>query len=796
MRLIPGFPFTIEDDATPVDWYEVNALNVDRALHFLLENYSTVNQVCDVEQVGEGANRRLAIQKFPDASLYSQAQDHLLDDAHCLLLSDRQGILYATRDPQFLDAAGRGGVDIACSLLQTNPNNQADWMNELDMDKPHRPRAGQARLGGFAYATPLLSQCPIATPGDVPAVPLQSHNDLRPDGLILQNQAEANLWSGLTLTAENNEYREMPLDLTGYWPVFDPAYQEYIELTAVDPLTRKSWTQEKFLVRGVEFNDNVEAGTSLTSLTLEKASEILYGETVIVPIEPVPAAPLPPPAPIEPPTIPPPGPPGMAIAWDCEHLGWTENFLRHHVSSLVTGIVGLVLEDTAQNFVALGIAAGDTVENMSSGTYQKTTVANVVDATHITLTDAIALAPGSSYHICGTQWVNITPAALAAHEFIIQALYVRTGADTVAGWCLTGWDGIAPVAGTIYYCPDLLTSAPAWSAKYTIAQMQADIGLGNTHFWSGMAKRAQDPNWLIISFDVTDHDDTGYGAMYTNNAGDMWNYSALPMTNHCDRTPYLGIAVDEQSGIIYTPRFYHDHAPPPPWGNNQARLIISVDGGANFAWDTDVFADWLDTTRAFFLYAPYGGGVLYAVPTNSDGGGGVYPHSPLRYSGGVWAGMAIPGGYDADPLKTGVTGWYGDTNDVLTMFHLTGAASAVDWHLHRSPDGGASWANIGDADPLFEGTLGAWSGCIAVPTYVWENNLLEVFWVGLCASGSGGPHTQCRIRYTDDNGAHWFNKMGNWYTVFGTWAGAHGSSGAKGTVGVIPLPRVGANAYA
>ena len=128
MRLIPGWSFSIENtEGVPVDWYEVADLNVDRALHYLLEFYSTVNQVCHVERVGEGNARPLKIQTYSDAALYDQAMGDLLSDAKCLLLSDRQGILYATRDPQFMDAADRGGVDVACHIQQVNPDGHADW---------------------------------------------------------------------------------------------------------------------------------------------------------------------------------------------------------------------------------------------------------------------------------------------------------------------------------------------------------------------------------------------------------------------------------------------------------------------------------------------------------------------------------------------------------------------------------------------------------------------------------------------------------------------------------------------
>lgn len=783
MRMIPGFSFTIED-ATPTEWHEVNDLNVDRALHFLLEYYSTVNKVCTVMPVGEGANRTLRIQKFSGSSLYDQAQEDLLQDAHCLLLSAKTGVLIATRDPQFRDAAGRAFVDVACHLQQAN----GDWMNAIDMDKPHRPSAGECRLGGVAYSTPLLSQCPIATPGDIPTVPLQSPYDIRPDGFILRDQAEANLWSGLTLTNENNEYRDVPLDLTGYWPVFDPAYQEYIELTATDPLTRKSWVQEKFIVREMQFTDGAEAGTSQTSLVLEKTSEIMYGETVTVPDEPEPEPPFTPPVPLLPPTVPPPGPVKMTVAWTRDCVGWTADFLLHHTFSIVTDwdLPTLIFEDNTQDFVTAGIAVGDVVENMSSGVYENTTVAAVIDATHIELVADINLIIGSDYHVCGTQWVDITPAAMGAHEYIIQFLYVRTGVNTVAGWVLTNWDGVGVVGtqGRVFFTADILTATPVWSTVKQLSAVQVDIGQVTAQF-RGMAVYAGGVGYCIVRI-VCNVDDEEDIAMYTNNSGGAWAYSTYPIAHFPSRRcGHFSMAIDQLSGTIYNLGYYRNGAV------NEQRLWISTDGGANFAADAAVLnATLLTNGNAARMRIPYAGGVLYAVPT--DSGAGAYPASPNRYAGGVWTYMGPPAGYDVGPIRTGMTGWYGDVDDVVTMFHLTGGGVGTDWHLHRSIDGGASFAFVADADPLFTSIPIGWGGCTAIPVYVWENDADVIFWVGLAPYAAPGADA-CRIRFTDDGGLNWFNKMGNWTIVFGDWTGVFGTSGASEGTGCTPLPRVGAN---
>jgi len=151
---LPGFAYTLEDNTAPDDWYEVNELNMDRALHAHLERRSTVNQVCHVETLAEGPQRPISIQAFPDAGVYDQAQKYLIDDAVCLMVADRQGCIRVRRDPQMMTTVERLVVPVVASLIQT------DWMNDLDQIRPHRDRTGHYRIGGFDYDTPLLAEAP------------------------------------------------------------------------------------------------------------------------------------------------------------------------------------------------------------------------------------------------------------------------------------------------------------------------------------------------------------------------------------------------------------------------------------------------------------------------------------------------------------------------------------------------------------------------------------------------------------------------------------------------------------
>jgi hypothetical protein len=283
---LPGFAYTLEDNPAPSDWYEVDQLDIDRAVHAHLQRRSTINRVCHVEPLGDGVNRPVTIQAYEDGSVYAQVQSHLLDDAMAKLLCDRQGILRQTRDPQVMSAAQRLAVAVVCEL------DEEDWLNEIDQTRLHQDEVGYVRLGGFAGNNPLLSEAPSICPSNQEA-------DVYKEGYLVENQAELNRWCGCVWTKQNNLYKSVPVELKGNWPTFDPAYQEYVQLTAPDPLDRNNWNAEDFVVREVTFRDSAKDGLSATSLVLEKANDIWYGTTKTVPN---------PPAPPSVPVYPPPGP--------------------------------------------------------------------------------------------------------------------------------------------------------------------------------------------------------------------------------------------------------------------------------------------------------------------------------------------------------------------------------------------------------------------------------------------------------------------------------------------------------
>jgi hypothetical protein len=808
---LPGFAFTLEDDDTPGDWYEIDDLNVDRALHHLLLYHSTAANICHVEVPGEGNNRPIAIQAFPDASIYAQAQEHLLGDAKCLLLSDRQGILRASRDPQFLDATDRALVVVDCTF--TDP----DWMNEFEEPTPHRPEVGSVRLGGFEYNTPLLS----LAPGDAP---VQNENETRAEGHILQDQDEANRWSGQQLAQFNNPFPNVPVELSGYWPVFDPAYQEYIWLTVTDPLSRYVWADEPLIVREVSFRDMSSDATTGVELTLESVTTWLDGETQSIPANPPPDDPEWP----EPPEIEEwemwEGPVKACVAFNKKQIGYTDDLLRHHVLSVAgAGTGGIDLFDFAVDFIVLEIAVGDLVEEPI--THTSTTVAAVVGPNQLTLNANIGLGVGSWYHIGMPLWESavggIDVSAAGANEDILQFLYTRTGQDSVGGWVLTDQN--------LYYSSNVLTASPGWSVKLRLTDVRAQSAFLAAAEFRGMHAKMTDPNWLIVSFsETTVNDGTAhcYGTVYTTDCGGSWTFSRFEaplldagvlvnhgkVTRHC---PYYALEVDD-AGVIYHIRCGTFTGVGP-----RSYVYISFDGGAIFqGTDNPCSGACWETTHAG-LYLPHGGGNLYCTIREDIIGNEAVM---LSLDGGnTWAGIDPPGygaitGLPPSGGKTGANGWYGDATDWMSLYEDI-AGGVRDQHLLRKDaliglagrDGGGGLPN-----ECFNGNAGIFAGSVSIVPQTWPPDELVMIWTGVSESLAGG--TQRRIMYTPDNGGspggapppynlpteHWCNKMGNWYLNPDfdydgdgnpEWCGAAGgASGATGGVDCIPLPRVGSNA--
>lgn len=354
LNQLPGFAYTVEDEATPTDWYMVADLNFDRATLLHLQRRSTACSILHIEQLGEGATRPIAIQPYPDASVYVQVQDHLMVDAMASLLADRQGILRVRRDPQFMDPADRNTVDVVTTLEIT------DILNVLDESRVHQPELGYVRLGGWNYETPLLSEAPGVAPD-------QSEGAVHQEGFIVTGQAELNLWAACWYCKANAPYKQIPVEMNGYWPVFDPAFQEYVRITVTDPMGHNPLSNVRFIVRGVEFKSLPADGTEVTHLVVEMESPLCAANLVNIIDPPTPPGPPPPPSPPEI-TMP---IPDIAVVNDRENVYSTLDFTAlnpvwNNITGALNGLIHAVECDHFDGVGAWAITGTNTIDDQDT----------------------------------------------------------------------------------------------------------------------------------------------------------------------------------------------------------------------------------------------------------------------------------------------------------------------------------------------------------------------------------------------------------------------------------------------
>jgi len=274
MEQTRGFPITVEDDSKPQRWHQVESLTVQRALMYILEWHSTVNQVADVLFYGSRYTRQVQRRDFPKGNLLGQLNQMALDRGIMARVgATRWGEIIIAPDPQYLPPTERNAVATVIDL-----ENQ-DMREPIDVREQLIDKLGYVEAGGFYYdgrvSIPYLSGAPGPAPGRVPP-------DRRVSGLVLSGQSDLNYYSGAILAQANNRYPEVSIPLAGnYDNAFDPALMEYITIDYVSGDTRRGlvWTNQKCIVRDAEVQE-LDNGVTLTTIRAEPLVDVIDGQTI------------------------------------------------------------------------------------------------------------------------------------------------------------------------------------------------------------------------------------------------------------------------------------------------------------------------------------------------------------------------------------------------------------------------------------------------------------------------------------------------------------------------------------
>ena len=765
-------------------WHTIPSMTLNLAAFHVFTEHTTLDHIADIYL--DLDNIAMAYIDVAEGSPYDHIKTAIGEAGRAILANNKFGQIYLEPNSQVSKEANRP-VDVMFTM------DHGDWRDEITLGEERDiENTCQVDFIGFIYS----GTDPVPYGSLAPGRQWSTGNVQKVTGVRVDDgtpQADANIFSGLFAGNLNNEFDNVVVPMAGFWPVFDIVPQRYVRITLVASDTNRGleWNSIRHLPAQVVFNINNEGGYVLTDITFRQYAYGVPGiDNPIPTAPPTPPDPPPPPAPPDPPAEPWEGPVKACVAWTHDQLGYTSDLLLHHYAAPATaGTTGTDLYDTEADFITLGVAVGDTVEEMGTAPTPAniTTVASVVDANHLTLAADIGLAETSEYHICGTQWVDIIGTISGT---ILHFIYVRTGESTVGGWVLT--------TSGVYYTANILTPSPTWSLKLTIAQVRAatgDTSATGAQF-GGIHGYMAEPEYVIISIKHGQQGAVPWGFpdwfaysgayVHTHDLGvDGWAYANMPAAGGGagDGNRYTGyslLEVCEETGKIWGMR---------SWGGTKSHIHYSLDLGGSFARYAEDQGT-LDYNHFQEIYNPFSAGasIIYM-----DRGRFSSYHRKSSDGGATLSEMAALDFTVGEAGKQGVDGWVYNANDII----MTWKSDADGlYYVLRSSDAGSIWVVIADIIALFGGEIAPGVfGALAKISDTWLPDEDVVLLVGLQV-GTVANTQICRIRYTQNNGGDWYNKMGNWLTVFGSWDGGSPVSPLdqyKANVGCTPLPRVGAN---
>lgn len=279
MEITECFSVSVESKPVPTVWYELNDMDVRRAIYHYLAWHSSVLLCCDFEARNLNDHN---IQYF-DAdrtSLYDAVNSILQGALRARLISDSLGKLWAERDVSVIDSA-------ESVLPRTLTITKQDWIEQPNITERPTPDVSFIELGGIAYnpvsgqSTALLASAPGTAPGYRGKVE-------RSQGFALEDQTELNALVGNMYAYMNSRYPSVDLRMRGNFSNFDIAPQEMVRLTVAQEDTPRglAFNGKAFAVRGVSWSYFSKDQILLTAIQLAEITQGFDGASIVIPIEP------------------------------------------------------------------------------------------------------------------------------------------------------------------------------------------------------------------------------------------------------------------------------------------------------------------------------------------------------------------------------------------------------------------------------------------------------------------------------------------------------------------------------
>lgn len=274
-----AYPATLEEiDGTPSEWYQVSSCTTIKSALYLMKWRSTLLEIVDVHVPSSPTTT--TGEDWSSGTFRSQIDQAITAD-FVILNQHKSGQLWIERPISLMSSSDRSSVDTTMCVEAKH------WMPPLEVPEYPMARANYVLLEGVAaqgpdHGYPFFSEAPGI------AAKYRGKDGGRKDRLAVASQATINQWSGDYLAMQNAKHPEIPVHLTGFWPVFDVTPQRRTWLGLSSSMNNRgiNVSGNNFVVRETETLVDTARGLATTSIVLMEETDGQDGQTVEYDIDP------------------------------------------------------------------------------------------------------------------------------------------------------------------------------------------------------------------------------------------------------------------------------------------------------------------------------------------------------------------------------------------------------------------------------------------------------------------------------------------------------------------------------
>lgn len=263
MKEITVWGASLVDHGTSA-WHVIPDMTLNLEAFHVITEHSTIDHVCDVYLNLDVID--MVYTDLTEGKLYDHLKVGIGEAGRALLLNNKLGQIYLEPNVQLMLASDRASIEHMFTL------SHGDWRDEISLGKEKPTKnACQVDFIGFYYS----GNDPKSLGSLAPGRQHSTGSVQKVTGVRTNTQTLANQYSSVFERNFNNEFTDIAIPLSGWWPVIDIAPQKFIQLTLAENDTYRSlvWDEQNVIPQSLSITINNEKGYALTDITAEKEIE-------------------------------------------------------------------------------------------------------------------------------------------------------------------------------------------------------------------------------------------------------------------------------------------------------------------------------------------------------------------------------------------------------------------------------------------------------------------------------------------------------------------------------------------